>query len=112
MDYSAFKTHTASFSKVEFGKENKPIAYEGDDEIGALVKDYNNKLVELELKAMQLAQSERETAWREMAKQVAHEIKNPLTPMKLSVQHFQRAFDVNDPNAKEKIQRIVNSLVE
>src|SRR5690554_8035764 len=47
-----------------------------------------------------------------MAKQVAHEIKNPLTPMKLSVQHFQRAFDVNDPNAKEKIQRIVNSLVE
>ena len=101
-----------SFSKVEFGKENKPIAYEGDDEIGALVKDYNNKLVELELKAMQLAQSERETAWREMAKQVAHEIKNPLTPMKLSVQHFQRAFDVNDPNAKEKIQRIVNSLVE
>jgi signal transduction histidine kinase len=101
-----------SFSKVEFGKENKPIAYEGDDEIGALVKDYNNKLRELELKAMQLAQSERETAWREMAKQVAHEIKNPLTPMKLSVQHFQRSFDVNDPNAKEKIQRIVSSLVE
>src|SRR5690554_3308021 len=101
-----------SFSKVEFGKENQPIAYSGDDEIGALVKDYNNKLIELELKAMQLAQSERETAWREMAKQVAHEIKNPLTPMKLSVQHFQRSFDVNDPNAKEKMQRIVNSLVE
>lgn len=101
-----------SFSKVEFGKKNKPIAYEGDDEIGALVKDYNDKLIELELKAIQLAQSERETAWREMAKQVAHEIKNPLTPMKLSVQHFQRSFDVNDPNAKEKMQRIVNSLVE
>ncbi|HLV41452.1 MAG TPA: HAMP domain-containing sensor histidine kinase [Brumimicrobium sp.] len=101
-----------SFSKVEFGKENQPIAYSGDDEIGALVKDYNNKLIELELKAMQLAQSERETAWREMAKQVAHEIKNPLTPMKLSVQHFQRSFDVNDPNAKEKMQRTVNSLIE
>lgn len=101
-----------SFSRVELGKENKPIAYTGDDEIGALVKDYNNKLIELELKAMQLAQSERETAWREMAKQVAHEIKNPLTPMKLSVQHFQRSFNVNDSNAKEKMQRIVNSLVE
>ncbi|PWH85558.1 sensor histidine kinase [Brumimicrobium oceani] len=101
-----------SFRKVELGKENKPIAYKGDDEIGALVKDYNNKLVELELKAMQLAKSERETAWREMAKQVAHEIKNPLTPMKLSVQHFQRSFDVNDPKAKEKMQRIANSLIE
>lgn len=101
-----------SFRKVELGKENKPIAYKGDDEIGALVKDYNNKLIELELKAMQLAKSERETAWREMAKQVAHEIKNPLTPMKLSVQHFQRSFDVNDPNAKEKMQRIANSLIE
>ena len=101
-----------SFRNVELGKENKPIAYEGDDEIGALVKDYNTKLVELELKAMQLAKSERETAWREMAKQVAHEIKNPLTPMKLSVQHFQRSFDVNDPNAKEKMQRIANSLIE
>ncbi|PKR82119.1 hypothetical protein CW751_01925 [Brumimicrobium salinarum] len=101
-----------SFSKVELGVENKPIAYHADDEIGALVKEYNNKLKELELKAMQLAQSERETAWREMAKQVAHEIKNPLTPMKLSVQHFQRSFDVNDPNAKQKLQRIVDSLVD
>lgn len=101
-----------SFAKVELGKVNKPIDYKGDDEIGALVKDYNDKLAELELKAMQLAKSERETAWREMAKQVAHEIKNPLTPMKLSVQHFQRSFDPNDPNAKEKMQRLVSSLIE
>ena len=101
-----------SFQNVEFGKENKPIDYHGDDEIGALVKDYNNKLAELELKAIQLARTERETAWREMAKQVAHEIKNPLTPMKLSVQHFQRSFDPNSPNAKEKMDRIVGSLIE
>ncbi len=101
-----------SFRKMELGKENQPIAYAGDDEIGALVKDYNDKLAELELKAMQLARSERETAWREMAKQVAHEIKNPLTPMRLSVQHFQRSFDPNDPNAKKKMQRIVDSLIE
>ena len=101
-----------SLRKMELGKENQPIEYSGDDEIGGLVKDYNDKLAELELKAMQLARSERETAWREMAKQVAHEIKNPLTPMKLSVQHFQRSFDPNDPNAKTKMQRIVDSLIE
>lgn len=101
-----------SFKKVELGKSNKPIDYKGDDEIGALVKDYNAKLAELELKAMQLARSERETAWREMAKQVAHEIKNPLTPMKLSLQHFQRAFSPDDPKANEKIKKISNSLVE
>ena len=62
--------------------------YNKEDEIGALVKDYNRKLEELEFTAQQLAKSEREMAWREMAKQVAHEIKNPLTPMKLSIQHY------------------------
>lgn len=101
-----------SFAKVEFGKENKPILYSGDDEIGSLVKEYNHKLEELELKAMELARSERESAWREMAKQVAHEIKNPLTPMKLSVQHFQRSFDPSDPRSKEKMQRLFASLIE
>jgi len=49
-------------------------------------------VLELEESASQMAQSEREGAWREMAKQVAHEIKNPLTPMKLSIQHLQRAY--------------------
>jgi two-component system nitrogen regulation sensor histidine kinase NtrY len=101
-----------SFKSVDIGKQNQPIDYKRNDEIGALVKDYNDKLLELELKAMQLARNERETAWREMAKQVAHEIKNPLTPMKLRLQHFQRAFDPNDPDAKEKIAKITGSLVE
>jgi signal transduction histidine kinase len=101
-----------SFKTVDIGKQNKPIEYKRNDEIGALVKDYNDKLIELELKAMQLARNERETAWREMAKQVAHEIKNPLTPMKLRLQHFQRAFDPNDPDAKNKISQITSSLVE
>jgi signal transduction histidine kinase len=101
-----------SFKNVELGKQNQPIAYKGNDEIGALVKDYNDKLAELELKAMQLARSERETAWREMAKQVAHEIKNPLTPMRLSLQHFQRSFDPSSEKAQEKINKIAESLVE
>ena len=62
---------------------------------------------ELEISAAQLAASEREAAWREMAKQVAHEIKNPLTPMRLTVQSFQRKFDVNSPDIVEKLPWVV-----
>lgn len=101
-----------SMSKVRFGTDNEPIAYTGTDEIGSLVKAYNLKLEELAFTAEQLAQSERESAWREMAKQVAHEIKNPLTPMKLSVQQLLRSFDPNDPNGKAKLERVANSIVE
>src|SRR5690606_6127984 len=67
---------------------------------------------ELELAAQQLAQSERESAWRDMAKQVAHEIKNPLTPMKLTVQHLVRSFDPTDPTAVERLHKVSNSLIE
>lgn len=101
-----------SMSKVRFGTDNEPIAYSGTDEIGSLVKAYNLKLEELAFTAEQLAQSERESAWREMAKQVAHEIKNPLTPMKLSVQQLLRSYDPSDPNSRSKLERVANSIVE
>ena len=101
-----------SFSKIKFGKHNQQILYTKEDEIGALVKDYNQKLEELEFTAQQLAQSERESAWREMAKQVAHEIKNPLTPMKLSVQQLQRVFDPTDPNSELKLKKVTTSIIE
>jgi len=101
-----------NFSKIKFGKHNQQISYDKEDEIGALVKDYNQKLEELEFTAQQLAQSERESAWREMAKQVAHEIKNPLTPMKLSIQQLLRVYDPNDPNSEKKLQRVANSIIE
>ncbi|WP_300661579.1 ATP-binding protein, partial [Fluviicola sp.] len=101
-----------SFSQLELGKNSSQINYKSKDEIGSLVAEYNHKLSELAEAAAKLAQSERESAWREMAKQVAHEIKNPLTPMKLSVQHLQRVFDPNDPKAKERIERVTNSLIE
>lgn len=101
-----------NFSKIRFGKHNQQISYNKEDEIGALVKDYNQKLEELEFTAQQLAQSERESAWREMAKQVAHEIKNPLTPMKLSIQHLLRIYDPNDPNSEQKLQKVANSIIE
>lgn len=101
-----------SFSRVELGKNNQRIVYKNNDEIGDLIAEYNNKLLEIEVAANKLAQSERESAWREMAKQVAHEIKNPLTPMKLSIQQLQRVFDPNDPNAKAKIDRVSQSIIE
>lgn len=67
---------------------------------------------ELGESAVKLAKSEREQAWREMAKQVAHEIKNPLTPMRLTVQSFEQRFDINDPNIKIKIAEFSKSLIQ
>jgi signal transduction histidine kinase len=101
-----------NFARVKFGKFNDHIHYDREDEIGSLVKDYNQKLDELEFAAEQLARNEREMAWREMAKQVAHEIKNPLTPMKLSVQQLLRVYDPNDPKSMEKLQAVSNSIIE
>lgn len=100
------------FAKVNFGVLNESIRYDRQDEIGALVNEYNRKIDELAIAAQQLAQSERENAWREMAKQVAHEIKNPLTPMKLSLQHFQRIYDPENPFSKAKLDSVVASLIE
>jgi nitrogen fixation/metabolism regulation signal transduction histidine kinase len=97
---------------LKFGTENQKIAYDGNDEIGTIVKAYNLKLEELEEAALQLAKSERESAWREMAKQVAHEIKNPLTPMKLGIQHLLRSYDPSNEGSKERLERVLNSVIE
>jgi signal transduction histidine kinase len=101
-----------SLSGFKLGKEQTPILYKGDDEIGVLVREYNTKLLELQESSEKLARTEREMAWREMAKQVAHEIKNPLTPMKLRIQHFQRSFDPNADDADDRIAQFSDSLIE
>lgn len=101
-----------SLKNIQIGSASKPIQYDGTDEIGELVKEYNKKVEELQMNAEQLAKSERESAWREMAKQVAHEIKNPLTPMKLSIQHLKRSINLADDDSKEKLDRITQSLIE
>ena len=101
-----------SLKSVQIGSVSKPILYSGTDEIGELVKEYNKKVEELQINAEQLAKSERESAWREMAKQVAHEIKNPLTPMKLSIQHLKRSINLADEESKEKMERMTSSLIE
>lgn len=97
---------------LQFGKSYETIHWNSNDEIGELVKEYNNKVIELEANAQKLAKSERESAWREMAKQVAHEIKNPLTPMKLSVQHLQRFAESDTKTLSEKIKSTSQMLIE
>jgi len=97
---------------INLGQANEEIPWHRNDEIGGLVTEYNKMLNKLEASAAQLAKSEREGAWREMARQVAHEIKNPLTPMKLSIQYLQKAIDNDSPNVKEMTSGVAKTLVE
>ncbi len=97
---------------LKLGKPNEKIEWRRKDEIGNLVEAYNMMIDKLVLSADQLAKSERESAWREMAKQVAHEIKNPLTPMKLSVQHLKKAWDENATDFDKRLNRFTETLVE
>jgi nitrogen fixation/metabolism regulation signal transduction histidine kinase len=98
--------------ETKIGKKMDPISWKGSDEIGKLINEYNRMILELEESTDRLAKSERENAWREMAKQVAHEIKNPLTPMKLGLQHLQRSWNDNDPNFNEKFERFNNTFIQ
>ncbi|QWX83771.1 GHKL domain-containing protein [Cellulophaga sp. HaHaR_3_176] len=94
-------------------KQNqKIIVGNPSEEIGKLINAYNAMIDELEISAVKLAKSEREQAWREMAKQVAHEIKNPLTPMRLTVQSFERKFDPEDPEVKNKLKEYSKTLIQ
>ena len=100
-------------NEIRLEKRNKKIVIESSsEEIETLVSSYNSMIDELEDSAVKLATSEREQAWREMAKQVAHEIKNPLTPMRLSVQSFQRKFNPNDENIHQKVEEYSNTLIQ
>ncbi len=101
-----------ALSTVGLQGANEPIRYRGDDEVGQLVDVYNRKVEDLRESAEKLARSERESAWREMARQVAHEIKNPLTPMKLSIQHFQRTWSPDAPDAAERMERFSQGMVQ
>jgi signal transduction histidine kinase len=93
-------------------QKNERITWNYDDEIGMLVDEYNKMVNKVEENAAMLAQSERERAWREMARQVAHEIKNPLTPMKLNIQFLQQAMKNDKPNIKEITDKVASSIIE
>lgn len=101
-----------SLSKTIYGQKNEPIKWNRRDEIGTLVAEYNTMIATLEQSAQKLAQSERESAWREMAKQVAHEIKNPLTPLKLGLQLLEKSWRDKDPKFDQKFERFSKSFVE
>jgi two-component system nitrogen regulation sensor histidine kinase NtrY len=109
----SLKTISDKINETSLNQKNEKIVIEANSrEINSLIKAYNGMVDKLEESATMLAQSEREQAWREMAKQVAHEIKNPLTPMRLTVQSFQRKFDSNDPNLKQKLDDYSKTLIQ
>jgi len=101
-----------SLGAIKIGSKNEPIQWKSNDEIGSLIQEYNNMIRALEDSAKKLARSERESAWREMAKQVAHEIKNPLTPLKLGVQLLEKSWKEKDPNFDRKFDRFSKSFIE
>ena len=99
--------------QTRLDKQNTKIEIEdASQEISTLVKSYNSMIDELQESAVKLATSEREQAWREMAKQVAHEIKNPLTPMRLTIQSFQRKFNPEDDDIHLKIDEYSKTLIQ
>lgn len=117
------KLLTQKIRKTNLDQPNEPLPWRSDDEIGILIREYNRMLVKLEESKQELAQNEKQSAWREMARQVAHEIKNPLTPMKLTLQHLQRTLPnmkgangeqvgAGDPAATRVIQRTFDSLLD
>lgn len=99
-------------SGLKIDQKNEPIEWKSNDEIGALVKQYNQLIVELEESAAELRRTAAESAWRGVARQVAHEIKNSLTPMRLSVQMLQRAAEQQGGEIDERFQRTSRTLLE
>jgi len=109
----SLRTISDKMNETRLEKRNKKIQIESSsEEIESLVISYNSMIDEIEASAVVLATNEREQAWREMAKQVAHEIKNPLTPMRLTVQSFERKFDPNDPNILQKLKEYSKTLIQ
>jgi signal transduction histidine kinase len=100
------------------GRFAEALPVDTRDEIGDLVRTFNEMRAQLAESRRKLAQQEREIAWREMARQVAHEIKNPLTPMKLSIQHLRRAFERAQAGREKDsafaglFDRITSTLIE
>ncbi len=99
-------TLSARLRQTNLENKNEPIEYSGGDEIGQLVDEYNRMVQKLEASKEALAQSQKETAWKEIARQVAHEIKNPLTPMRLKIQQLMRNMTSEEPT-----YRVLGSLI-
>ena len=103
---------TQKLSKTSLQSENEPLEWDSNDEIGLMVGEYNRMLRNLEDSKQALSRSEKESAWREMAQQVAHEIKNPLTPMKLTLQHLQRTLTNRNPEMQQRTEKSIGTLLD
>ncbi len=102
---------TQKIKKISLSGTNTPMVWNSNDEIGLLVGEYNKMLINLEASKKALARSEKESAWREMAQQVAHEIKNPLTPMKLNLQHLKRTLSQQGEVKDDYTNKSINNLL-
>jgi len=101
-----------SLSEIQIDKKNEPLVWDNDDEIGHLISEYNRMVKKIEESAGILKRSERETAWREVAQQVAHEIRNPLTPMKLNIQYLQKVYKESKEEFNKKWNSLSSSLID
>jgi signal transduction histidine kinase len=102
---------TKTLSRTSLTTSNKPLIWNANDEIGLMVNEYNRMLDNLEQSKIELSRIQKESAWREIAKQVAHEIKNPLTPMKLTLQQLEHAM-LTDGIAKDKMKKSLQTLLQ
>ncbi len=109
---SPLKLIAQKLKKTNLEGKNEEITWRSNDEIGRLTTEYNRMIKKLEESRVALSASEKQTAWREMARQVAHEIKNPLTPMKLSIQQLQRTLPADNDETRQKIDRALASINE
>lgn len=98
--------------RISKGDVDITIRTKSKDEIGELVKSFNKMTKEIKRSRAELKKAERETAWRDIARQVAHEIKNPLTPMKLAIQHLYHAYTHSSKDFKTIIQTTNHLIVE
>lgn len=104
---------STKLKQIQVGGSNQKLEWNRQDELGGLIRNYNEMIQELDRSTRMLALTERETAWREMAKQVAHEIKNPLTPMKLITQHLQNSISRTDHDEiPALVKRVTQTLIE
>ncbi|GHB76613.1 hypothetical protein GCM10007390_33190 [Persicitalea jodogahamensis] len=103
---------TKKISTTNLDQLNEPLPWHSNDEIGTLIKKYNKMLLNLDMSKQTLSSTEKQSAWRDMARQVAHEIKNPLTPMKLKIQQLQRTIRRDDPEALAKVNLAMESIIE
>ncbi len=102
---------TNALRKISLTGKNKPIEWKANDEIGLMANEYNRMLLNLEESKSELQKNQKEIAWREIAQQVAHEIKNPLTPMKLTLQQLELGLITGDV-PKEKTQKSIDIMLK